>query len=562
MTITISSKNNEKVFSDSNLTDINIGTAPNCHYKLTDLGFDLIISLQKQENGKWKIVNNLVSDKVLFRGQPIGKFLEIGSLCKLMIADSDEFISIKITAAGANPKVVSGSLELANRKSAEKIRKTESNKKTITMIEDEELNEQDIETLYGKGVGAQTKIKIDRRKADIERRRALVTKEIAYKANYLRQKLAQNEVILSMLNILIAFVPLAMAYILKDIIRLDNGQGAQLQNKVLFLCSISFIIVTMLLKQGQFLLLQNKGKKNVSPSSVLIQRLCLLTSSGIFAVMIIFSIAELLVHTYQLPLLIPQMVLLCTFLCIFLGIFSGFTKNIIAESGEELDSYESREDFQAVVKDYQQWIQLFVNNITKKKLKDINNKIFNLEIKAGLEYAVGVITAPFLAYGVSQTLAECFPEAAGWIRLAEGFKFSPIFLTLAMFMIIFAFHCFATSFATSKRVLASNVIKQDGFSDYNVHGVILHGVESSKNLKREAKKFFIIALCVVFIEISMNASYFIGVMGGDVMGMILSFIAALLPTAILIMETTMLGNTKFEIIIREELMEKVDKDFN
>ena len=59
----------------------------------------------------------------------------------------------------------------------------------------------------------------------------------------------------------------------------------------------------------------------------------------------------------------------------------------------------------------------------------------------------------------------------------------------------------------------------------------------------------------------MNASYFIGVMGGDVMGMCLSFIAALLPTAILIMETTMLGNTKYEIIIREELMEKVDKDF-
>ena len=562
MTITISSKNNEKVFSDPKMTDINIGTAPNCQYKLTDLGFDLILSLQKQETGKWKVINNLVSDKVLFRGQPIGKSIEIGSLCKLMIADSDEFISIKITNAGANPKIVSGSLELANRKSAEKIRKAESNKKTITMIEDEELNEQDIETLYGKGVGAQTKIKIDRRKADIERRRALVTKEIAYKANYLRQKLSQNEIILSMLNILIAFVPLAMAYILKDIIRLDNGQGAQLQNKVLFLFSISFIIVTMLLKQGQFLLLQNKGKKNISPSSVLIQRLCLLTSSGIFAVMIIASLAELMVHTYQLPLLIPQMVLLCTFLCIFLGIFSGFTKNIIAESGEELDSYESREDFQAVVKDYQQWIQLFVNNITKKKLKDINNKIFNLEIKAGLEYAVGVLTAPFLAYGVSQTLAECFPEAAGWIRLAEGFKFSPIFLTLAMFMIIFAFHCFATSFATAKRVLASNVIKQDGFSDYNVHGVILHGVESSKNLKKEAKKFFIIALCVVFIEISMNASYFIGVMGGDVMGMILSFIAALLPTAILIMETTMLGNTKFEIIIREELMEKVDKDFN
>ena len=128
-------------------------------------------------------------------------------------------------------------------------------------------------------------------------------------------------------------------------------------------------------------------------------------------------------------------------------------------------------------------------------------------------------------------------------------------------MIVFAFHCFATSFATTKLLYASNVIKQDGFSDYNQHGVVLHGVESSKNLKKESKKFFLIALGVVFIEITMNVSYFIGVMGGDVMGMILSFVGAMLPTAILIMETTMLGNTKFEIIIREELLEKVDKDY-
>ena len=556
MKVTITSKNNEKVFNDSNV--INIGTAPNCHYKL-NLGFDLIISLQKLETGKWQIVNNFKSDKILFRGQPIGPSIEIGSLCKLMIADTDEYIGIKITAAGTNPKVVPGSLELANRKNAERIKRAE-NKKTITMIEDEELNEQDIETLYGKGVGAQTKIKIDRKKADIERRRALITKEIAYKANYLRAKLSQNERVLGVLNILIVFAPLSIAYILKDIIRLESLNGF-LQNKVLFLVAIAFIIVTFLLQQGQFLALQNKGKNRVSQSSKAIERVCMISSGLIFFTIIVAALLELAFHTYQLPFLMPFMLLLCSLLCIFLGIFSGFTKNIIAESGEELDSYESREDFQAVVKDYQHWIALYVNNITKKKLKDINNKIFNLEIKAGLEYVLGVITAPFLAYAVSQTLAECFPEAAGWIRLAEGFKFSPIFLALAMFMIVFAFHCFATSFATKKRVSASDVIKQDGFSDYNVHGVVIHGVESSKNLKKEAGKFLIIALCVVFIEISMNVSYFIGVMGGDIMGMILSFIAALLPTSILIMETNMLGNTKFEIIIREELMDKVDKDF-
>ncbi len=555
MKVTITSKNNEKVFNEASV--INIGTAPGCHFKL-DLDFDLIISLQKTDGGKWQIVNNFKSDRVLFRGQPVGSAMPIGSLCKLMIADSDEFVSIKITAAGTNPKVVPGSLELANRKNAERIKKAE-HQKTITMIGDEELNEQDIETLYGKGSNALTKIKIERKKADIERRRALITKEIAYKSNYLRGKLSQNEIILGVLNAFILFVPLAMAYILKDII--NFGLTGQMHTRILFLVSICFIIITLLLKQGQFLILQNKGKTKLSQSSLLIQRLCLLSAFGIFALILVFAVSELFIHTYALPVLIPQMLILCSFLCIFLGIFAGFTKNIISETGEELDGYESREDFQAVVKDYQQWITLFVNNITRKKLKDINNKIFNLQIKAAWEYLLGIITAPFLAYGVSQTLAECFPEAAGWIRFSAGFKFSPIFLTLATLMIIFAFHCFATSFAITKRLFASNVIKQDGFSDYNVHGVTLHGVESSKNLKKEAKKFFLIAVTVVFIEITMNVSYFVGVMGGDVTGMVLSFIAAMLPTAILIMETTMLGITKFEIIIREELLEKVDKEY-
>ena len=166
-----------------------------------------------------------------------------------------------------------------------------------------------------------------------------------------------------------------------------------------------------------------------------------------------------------------------------------------------------------------------------------------------------------MAYGVSQTLAECFPEAAGWIRLADGFKYSPVFLTLATIMICFAFHSFAVSFATSKRIAAAGVIKQDGYSDYNVHGVLIHGVESCKTLKKEAKKFFVIAMAIIFIEITMNSTYFIGVMGGDVQGMLLSFVAALVPTAILIAETTMLGHTKFDITVKEELLEAIDKEY-
>ncbi|MBQ3642203.1 hypothetical protein II906_09825, partial [bacterium] len=107
MSVTITSKNNSKTFDNENI--INIGTLPTCHYKL-DLNFEFIVSLQLSDNGKWQVVNNLKSDKVLFRGNPIGNGIIIGSLCKLMIAGTDEFISVKITEAGTNPKVVAGSL--------------------------------------------------------------------------------------------------------------------------------------------------------------------------------------------------------------------------------------------------------------------------------------------------------------------------------------------------------------------------------------------------------------------------------------------------------------------
>ena len=164
-----------------------------------------------------------------------------------------------------------------------------------------------------------------------------------------------------------------------------------------------------------------------------------------------------------------------------------------------------------------------------------------------------------MAYGVSQTLAEALGDNG--ITLAGGFRFSPIFLVLATFMIIFAFHCFAVAFSLSKRVHASDIIKHDGFSDYNVHGVMIHGLESTKNLKKESKKFFLIAVSVVFVEIIMNMSYFVTELGDDIIGMVKAILAALIPTALLIMETNMVANTKFEIKIKEELLEKVDKDY-
>jgi hypothetical protein len=58
----------------------------------------------------------------------------------------------------------------------------------------------------------------------------------------------------------------------------------------------------------------------------------------------------------------------------------------------------------------------------------------------------------------------------------------------------------------------------------------------------------------------MNASYFMQEIGGDLSGMFLSAIAATVPTALLIAETFMLSQTKFETFACEELIAKIDKD--
>ena len=57
----------------------------------------------------------------------------------------------------------------------------------------------------------------------------------------------------------------------------------------------------------------------------------------------------------------------------------------------------------------------------------------------------------------------------------------------------------------------------------------------------------------------MNTSYFFGEIGGDLQGIFLSVIAALVPTALLIAETYMLSQTKFDIYASEELLARVNQ---
>ena len=153
----------------------------------------------------------------------------------------------------------------------------------------------------------------------------------------------------------------------------------------------------------------------------------------------------------------------------------------------------------------------------------------------------------------------CFPEAAGWVRIS-GLRISPVFLTLATFLIIFAFFSFVNAFFCTKKIQGSQVIKQDGFSDYQHHGVTIYGLEGARRLNSEKNRSLAIACAIIFIEFAMNVSYFMTEIGGDMQGMFLSLVAALVPTALLIAETLMLSQTKFDIYACDELLAKVDKD--
>lgn len=242
-----------------------------------------------------------------------------------------------------------------------------------------------------------------------------------------------------------------------------------------------------------------------------------------------------------------------------LALGCGYFKHTSGEWAMTLNKYEYREDFESVLKSYRLWIERFVNSFSKTRIQNIKDRIFGLQIKASGEVLLGVITSPFLAYGVSNTLAMCFPEAAGWIRIS-GLRFSPVFLVLASFMIVLAFFAFSIAFAAVKKIQGSQVIKQDGYSDYRQHGVSILGLEGTRKLETEKFVWLCIGCSIIFIEFTMNVSYFASEIGGDLMGLVKSLLAALVPTAILIAETFLFSGTLFEMYACDEVIAKFDKD--
>lgn len=506
MTIIISSKNYEKSFTDKEI--INIGSNPDCDYVINS-GFDFILTLQYDKNlKKCTILNNFNNNKILFKGQPIGQKIEIDKICKLMFADSDDFLSIKI------------------------VQETQSYNISET----------------------------DKVKAELEEKRVCVVKQTGFAINDLRSKLSLNFKESLFVHIALFMSSLVTAFGVSnyltglEIEETKNFIHLPTNIKILTIFAVVIFGLALTLKQGVYTLFQNKIKEN--PTTLLAQNFFIILPSiffaGIYAINLIYYININLIFGVLISLFF-------TGLTIILAIACGYFKSIGQTLSYELNKYEYREDFELVMNEYRNWIEHYINALSNTKIQNIKDRLFNLQIKSVGETILGILTAPFLAYGVSNTLANCFPDAAGWVRIS-GLRFSPVFLVLASFMIIFAFFAFVNAFLSTRKVQGSNVIKQDGFSNYLVHGVDIFGLQAVTKLDSERVRSLVIGCSIIFIEFTMNTSYFFTEIGGDLQGILLSIIAALVPTALLIAETYMLSQTKFDIYASEELVAKIDRD--
>ena len=534
MSILIKSENEEREFRNKAL--INIGTNPKCDFVL-NLDYELLLTVQyDSEKSTCTVVNNFKSPNILHENSVLSKF-DVEDSVRINFKNSEQYIEIKyIPELPADMAYEAG----AN------------------------LTPEEIKNLYGDGELSGVKGKIEKARAPIEKVRVSIIKEISYPIAELKNKMKFAWRTSLFMHIALFITSMLSSFAVANYLM---GLAVQEGAKHVYLATniqawIAYTIVTfsvcLILKQGVYLYLSEKSAKKTSGTTRMAKNFMLSVAAifivGVYSVNLTYyaAMSEFMAFAIFLTLFFVGIMMVLAIAC-------GYYKSNSAAYSVVLNRYEFREDFETVIKAYRLWIERYINCLSDSKINSIKDRHLVLHIKSVFEIIVGILTAPFLAYGVSNTLAMCFPEAAGWVRIS-GLRFSPIFLVLATCLIIFAFFGFVGAFFTSRKIQASEVIKQDGFSDYRLHGVNIYGLEGIKKLESERKRFFTIACSIVLIEFLMNVSYFITEIGGDINGVLLSFVAALVPTALLIAETYMLSGTRFDIYACDELIAKLDKE--
>ena len=528
MAVLITSNTQKKVFNQEFIT---IGSSKDCDFVI-NIGKEKLVLQFSQEKGKYVLTNK--NPKILYRGQNFNGTAVIEKSIKLTIMDTEDFIAINI-------------VELAQEKASKQNNTNEY-----------DYTEEDMKNIYGQNSDITTKEKIEKQKMDLESQRSPIIKQVGFAINDIKKRLTLNNSSSIFVHFALFFSSIVTAFGVSNFITgLKIQETANFINlptniKILALFTILVYGLSIVLKQASFLYFQNKKYPQASNNSAqtFLAMASVVFFIGIYLINLIYYINLNSVFAIIMSLFFVG-------LTVILAIAAGYFKSHGHNLAYELDKYEYREDFEAILNNYRLWIDKYINTLGNNKIENMKDKLFNLQLKSVGEIVLGILTAPFLAYGVSNTLAMCFPDAAGWIRIS-GLRFSPIFLTLATFLIIFAFFSFVNAFLATRKIHASQVIKHDGFSDYFSHGVDILGLQAVKKLDGEKNRCLAIACSIIFIEFTMNVSYFSTEIGGDLQGILLSVIAALVPTALLVAETYMLSQTKFDIESIESLLAKKD----
>ena len=396
---------------------------------------------------------------------------------------------------------------------------------------------------------------------EIEKDRIAIVKEIGYKIQELKNNISSLGLSLFVLNLgiflLSVICSFGMTNFLLGLKVNNNASVLNLTTNAGFWAVISIIVLSaaLVLKNGVYSVLEfEKIKKRDDKNSAGI----IIVSAALLFMLVVYAIN--LFYYKDIPGFGSAALFISLFfaggLCA-VSAGSGYIRFLYRNYNYDLMDSEFRQDFETVIKKYMNLIYSYINNLSQNKIENIRSSLINNQMKMVLEVIIGILTSPFLAYGVSNTLASCFPEAANWVRIS-GLRFSPIFLVLATFLIIFAFFCFVRAFSIDKQIKNSETIKFDGFHDYNSHGVTIFGIDAIRSLKKEKNTVMFIACFIIMIEFTMNVSYFITEIGGDLQGMFLSLVTALVPTALLIAETHLLSSTMSRINNYSDLLSMLD----
>ncbi len=512
MKIIFKNQDTEKEFENQSL--ITIGSGFDCDYVI-ESEKDFLIKLQYIENFKsYAIINVLKNSEIKCNGKTFTKAVVPN---KFSLDIFGEVLNISIENESINSEI-----EILNQKKL--------SKKSIF-------------------------------DCDTEKNRVEIVKEIGYKTQKLKDSIKSLNCLLLFMNIAVVLLSFICAFGMTNFLlglKINSSQNVlNLTTNIGFWTCMSVITcaICFMLKIGVYSLLEFNRTKRLGDSGF-IQNAVVFTS-----VIFLFMVYVMNLFYYKdIPGFAPAAFFISLLFVgglVCLGVGGGYYKFRLSIQNYELTNCEYRPDFEGVIKNYRILIERYVNNLSENKLNNVRSKLINNQMKMIIETAVGLLTTPFLAYGVSNTLAMCFPEAANWVRIS-GLRFSPIFLVLATCLIIFAFFVFVNAFSISKQIKSSDVIKYDGFHDWESHGVNILGLDGIRTLTKEKTVLLSIACTIILIEFTMNVSYFITELSADFWGVFLSFVSALVPTALLIAETNLLSSTMHKINNCTKLLSMLD----